>query len=223
MPFTERHEFPSRASLFIVVSDSSARRAERRNQSVHTVHEDFEHLSTKQMHRGTNTIEEPSRNHNFSGGIMAEEKQSLIHTAKDALVVVREAMIVLIVLLLFLSPSLINETMIKAGFTKASFFGGTFEWEKQLKESRAQVEKANQDLAGVQEKFVLVATELESIKEAAPLDEKARIDNLTREIMLSSAKTEAIQSELSLTIEKQDNILQEIRQLPSRQVREPSR
>ena len=154
---------------------------------------------------------------------MAEEKQSLIQTTKNALVVVREAMIIIIVLLLFLSPSLINETMIKAGFTKASFFGGTIEWEKQLKESRAQVEKANQDLAGVQEKFVQVATELGSIRETAPPDEKARIDNLTKEIRISSAKTEAIQSELSLTIEKQDNILQDIRQLPARQVRKPSR
>jgi len=132
-------------------------------------------------------------------------------------------MIIIIVLLLFLSPSLINETMIKAGFTKASLLGGALEWERQLKESNEQVQRANNDLAGVQQKFEQVATELESIRDAAPPDEKARIDNLTREIRMSSEKTGAIQSELSLTIQKQDNILQDIRQLPSRQVREPSR
>ena len=43
-----------RASLFIVMSDSSARRTEHRNRSVHRVHEDFEHRSTTQLKRGIN-------------------------------------------------------------------------------------------------------------------------------------------------------------------------
>ncbi len=150
---------------------------------------------------------------------MAKE-QSPMQTARDALVVVREAIIIVIVLLLFLWPSLINETLTNAGFTKASFFGGVLEWEKQLKESKEQVVKANEDLAEVQEKFEQVTEELESIKVTARPEEKARLDNLTREIRMSSAKTRAVQSELSLTIEKQDEILSTIRQQPSRTVRE---
>lgn len=153
---------------------------------------------------------------------MAKE-QSPMQTARDALVVVREAIIIVVVLLLFLSPSLINETLTNAGFTKASFFGGVLEWEKQLKESKEQVAKANEDLAEVQEKFKQVTEELESIKVIARPEAIARIDNLTKEILISSAKTKAVQNELSLTIEKQDNILQDIRQLPARQVREPIR
>ena len=37
--------------LFIVMSDLRARRTERRNRSVHKVHEDFEHRSTTPSNR----------------------------------------------------------------------------------------------------------------------------------------------------------------------------
>ena len=40
--------------FFIVMSGSSARRTERRNRSVHKVHEDFEHRSTMQLERVIN-------------------------------------------------------------------------------------------------------------------------------------------------------------------------
>ena len=40
-----------RAPLLIVVSDLKTRRTERRNRSVHGVHEDFEHRPTQQFGR----------------------------------------------------------------------------------------------------------------------------------------------------------------------------
>ena len=44
----------SRAPLIIVESDLKTRRTERRNRSVHGVHEDFEHRPTKYSGRATN-------------------------------------------------------------------------------------------------------------------------------------------------------------------------
>ena len=137
-----------------------------------------------------------------------EKDKSLIGVIRDVIVVLREAIIIVVVLLLFLSPSLIRETLTAAGFTKASF--GGWEWQKEVIAAKKQVERAKGQLEEVQERFVHVNTELEQIKANVRPEERARIAKLSEDIELSREKTDAVQSELSLTIQKQDNILQSI-------------
>ncbi len=140
-----------------------------------------------------------------------DKEKSLTGVVKDVIVVLREAIIILVVLLLFFSPSLIRTTLTEAGFTKASF--GGWEWQKEVKAAREQVEKAKGRLAEVQERFVYVNTELEQIKENVRPEERVRIEKLSEDIKLSKEKTDVVQSELSLTIQKQDNLLKSIKTL----------
>lgn len=137
-----------------------------------------------------------------------EKDKSMIGAVRDLIVVLREAIIIIVVLLLFLSPSLIKDTLTAAGFTKASF--GGWEWQKEVMAAKQQVEKAKGQLAEVQERFVHVNTELEQIKANVRPEERVRIAKLSEDIELSREKTDAIQSELSLTIQKQDNLLHSI-------------
>ncbi len=151
------------------------------------------------------------------GGSMEKEK-SLLAVAKEVIVVVREGLIILVVLVLFLSPSLVKKTLTSAGFTKASFAG--WEWEREVKAAKQQVEKAKGQLAEVQEKFDDVNTELKQIKASVRPDERARIEKITQDIELSREQTEVIQKELSLTIQRQDNLLQKTMQLePQKRIR----
>ena len=140
-----------------------------------------------------------------------EKDTSPIGALRDIIVMFREAIIIIVILLLFLSPSLIRETLTAAGFTKASF--GGWEWQREVKAAKEQVEKAKEQLAEVEERFVHVNTELREIKANARPDERARIERLSEDIELSREKTDAIQNDLSLTIQRQDNLLQEIKTL----------
>lgn len=140
-----------------------------------------------------------------------EKEKSLIGAVKDLVVVLREAIIILVVLLLFFSPSLIRETLTAAGFTKASF--GGWEWQREVKAAKEQVEKAKGQLDEVQERFAHVNTELEQIKANVRPEEKARIEKLSEDIRLSKEKTDVVQSELSMTIQKQENLLKSIKTL----------
>ncbi len=135
-----------------------------------------------------------------------EKERSLLAVAKEVVVVVREALVILVVLVLFLSPSLVKKTLTSAGFTKASFAG--WEWEREVKAAKEQVEKARGQLAVVQEKFDDVNTELKQIKASVSPVERVRIEKVAQDLELSREQTEIIQKELSLTIQRQDKLLQ---------------
>lgn len=140
-----------------------------------------------------------------------DKEKSVIGAVKDLFVVLREAIIILVVLLLFFSPSLIRETLTAAGFTKASF--GGWEWQREVKAAKEQVEKAKGQLDEVQERFAHVNTELEQIKANVRPEDQVRIEKLSEDIKLSKEKTDVVQSELSMTIQKQENLLKSIKTL----------
>lgn len=140
-----------------------------------------------------------------------DKEKSVIGAVKDLFVVLREAIIILVVLLLFFSPSLIRETLTAAGFTKASF--GGWEWQREVKAAKEQVEKAKGQLDEVQERFAHVNTELEQIKANVGPEDQVRIEKLSEDIKLSKEKTDVVQSELSMTIQKQENLLKSIKTL----------
>lgn len=138
-----------------------------------------------------------------------DKEKSLIGAVRDVVVVLREAIIILVVLLLFFSPSLIKETLTAAGFTRASF--GGWEWQKEVIAAKKQVEKAKGQLEEVQERFAHVNTELEQIKANVRPEEQVRIEKLSEDIKLSKEKTDVVQNELSMTIQKQESLLKSIK------------
>jgi ElaB/YqjD/DUF883 family membrane-anchored ribosome-binding protein len=74
-----------------------------------------------------------------------------VATAKGALGVAREALIVVMFLLLILWPSAFNSVLERAGFTKGSLLG--FEWEKQLKASTEQAKGAGDAITQIQDRL----------------------------------------------------------------------
>ena len=79
------------------------------------------------------------------------DRPRFVGTAKDALGVAREALIVAMFLLLILWPTGFNGILERAGFTKGSLLG--FEWEKQLKASTEQAKGAGDAITQIEDRL----------------------------------------------------------------------
>jgi hypothetical protein len=97
-----------------------------------------------------------------------------VATAKGALGVAREALIVVMFLLLLLWPSAFNGVLERAGFTKGSLMG--FEWQKQLKDSTEQAKGAGDAITQIQARLQGLEKSLEGVTgpDAAALKAQVR-------------------------------------------------
>jgi|GEM_PF-2028347 len=150
---------------------------------------------------------------------MEQEKSSIL-AIKDVIVTIREAtitvVVLMLVLLLFFSPNSIKQTLSQAGFKSVSIAGfGEMELQevqKELENAKAQVEVARDELDDVENKFQQVNASLVQLKTLTqnPI-QKERLETISKEINISKEKTAVIKRDLSKTIQKQDQILQNIK------------
>jgi hypothetical protein len=110
-----------------------------------------------------------------------------VATAKGALGVVREALIVVMFLLLILWPSAFNGVLERAGFTKGSLMG--FEWQKQLKDSTEQAKGAGEAITQIQSRLQGLEKSLEGASgpDAAAL--KAQVKALVQDTQKADQAT----------------------------------
>jgi ElaB/YqjD/DUF883 family membrane-anchored ribosome-binding protein len=98
----------------------------------------------------------------------------LVASAKDALAVAREALIVALFLLLVFWPTGFNSMLERAGFTKGSLLG--FEWEKKIKASTEEAKGAGDAITQIQDRLQTLQKSLEATTgpDAAALKSQVR-------------------------------------------------
>lgn len=109
----------------------------------------------------------------------------LVATAKDALAVAREALIVVMFLLLIFWPTGFNGMLERAGFSKGSLLG--FEWEKQLKASTDQAKGVGDAITQIEDRLQALQKSLEG----ATGPEVAALRTQVRDLLQDTQKADA--------------------------------
>jgi hypothetical protein len=108
--------------------------------------------------------------------------------AKDALAVLREALLVVGFLMLLFLPERFNGLLERAGFTKGSLLG--FEWQKVIKESTDQAKGAGDAISQVEGRLKEFDDRLRSLdRQSSDPRVKAEIASLSREVQASLQET----------------------------------
>ena len=107
-----------------------------------------------------------------------------VATLKDALTATRDALLILLVLLLLIAPKTVNRRLADAGFTSGSIAG--LQWKAAVKQASTQAKAAGQQIGDVETKLDDYATRLRAI-EAETSDEavKGKIMQLANEVRAS--------------------------------------
>lgn len=129
---------------------------------------------------------------------------------KEIFAALREAILVIVLLLLLILPETFNGILQRAGFTEADF--GFIKWKNQLEEVQKQTEEARALVTEIQEELQglqgeLIAAEKTRDGKISPQREITRLSDRMAEL---TAKTRAARQKLSENLQTQEQLLQEI-------------
>jgi hypothetical protein len=111
-----------------------------------------------------------------------------VATAKDALAVLREALLVLGFLMLLFLPERFNGLLDRAGFTKGSLLG--FEWQKVIKESTDQAKGAGDAISQVEGRLKEFDDRLQALAgQSTDARVKTEIAALSKDVQASLQET----------------------------------
>ncbi len=139
-----------------------------------------------------------------------------INTIKEIFAAIREAILVIVLILLLIWPAAVNGILVKAGFTEADF--GFIKWKRQLQELAQQTQEANELVNVVQEDLETINQELESTPRGLGGDEKLfeERDALAKRISKTSETAQTARQKLAENLKKQQELLNEIQKAEER-------
>jgi len=139
-----------------------------------------------------------------------------INTIKEIFAALREAILVIVLILLLIWPATFNGILVKAGFTEADF--GFIKWKRQLQELVQQTREANELVNVVQEDLETINQELESTPRGLGGDEKALKERaaIARRISKTSETAQTARQKLAENLRKQEELLNEIQKAEER-------
>nr|WP_299167455.1 hypothetical protein [uncultured Allomuricauda sp.] len=131
---------------------------------------------------------------------------------KDIIVTVREALIVLLFVLLLTTPSWIKNRLETAGFQKIDM--GFAEWESRIEASKKEVEDVKSTTEAAQLRLNQVANRLESLATSPsysnPAVIKRQVSELKMEVDASTINLKRSNEELEKSLENHKILLREV-------------
>lgn len=139
-----------------------------------------------------------------------------INTIKEIFAALREAILVIVLILLLIWPATFNGILVKAGFTEADF--GFIKWKRQLQELVQQTREANELVNVVQEDLETINRELESTPRGLGGNEKALEDRaaIAKRISKTSETAQTARQKLAENLKRQQALLKEIQKAEER-------
>jgi len=123
--------------------------------------------------------------------------------------IARDAVLLLVVLLLLLMPRTIDGILSRAGFTRASILG--FDWEKKLDEAAQQTEAAQKQVEELNGQLGTYAKEIEKIAPAvADSAAKKDVASIAARIRVSKKTAESVGAHLRSNAASQSNLKREL-------------
>ncbi len=140
---------------------------------------------------------------------MPDRPQGIIEQLKGLVTFLREAVIVLVLILLLLFPRTINSILTKAGFTQASIAG--FTWQRELEAAVQTTQDANQSVAKLEGELQNTSAQLEQLRTAAdtPPAVRDRISTLSARLERSQSETRAVKESLQSSLATQQRIMRQ--------------
>lgn len=138
----------------------------------------------------------------------AQASPTMFSRLKESVVAMRELIIVLVMLILFIQPGWIKSIAQNAGLQSA--FGLTFSEEK-LKESQEQTKAAQEEVAQIMAQLTRVQNQLERLRASAPATNgelSARITDITNDVGTLQRKSTTVNKSLQDNLKVQESILQ---------------
>lgn len=148
----------------------------------------------------------------------AEKKTSssanALNVAKGVISLLRDIFLVIIVVLLFCNPPVINKRLIKAGFKKANIAGVEWvaeisEYDSRLKESQARITDLDSQLYKTTKVLIDAQKKLNDPSIQKQLDslekENKQFSAATKQLQKSATKTIASNAEIVLTAQEAEN------------------
>lgn len=129
---------------------------------------------------------------------------------KEIFAALREAILVIVLLLLLILPETFNGILQRAGFTEADF--GFIKWKSRLEELQKQTEEANALVAEIQEELQGLQTELstaEKTRDGQILPQREGV-GLSDRMSELTKKTRIAQQKLSENLQIQQQLLKEL-------------
>lgn len=128
----------------------------------------------------------------------------LIATGKDLVALLRDAMLLLLGVLLILWPAAINDILVTAGFEEGSFAG--LQWKARLTQSDGSLVKAQALIADLKDQNERLNQALSQAQGPSTRPYDAKLEQLNQAL---AAKTDRVQSALSSSVSANSTLVQQ--------------
>lgn len=140
---------------------------------------------------------------------MGNSEPSTVEKLKDCVALLREAVIVLVLILLLIFPKALNAILVKAGFTEASIAG--FKWQKEFEDSVQDTKAAAETVSKLEMELENARAQLAQIQSTAPAPVQQQITTLSDRIGNSQIQAQAARRTIESSLQVQQSI---VRRLP---------
>jgi septal ring factor EnvC (AmiA/AmiB activator) len=141
---------------------------------------------------------------------MSDQAPGIIEQLKGLVTFLREAIIVIVLILLLVFPTTVNSVLTKAGFTQASIAG--FTWQRELEAAVQTTQDANQSVSKLENELQSTSAELEQIRTAAntPPAVREQISALSTRLQRTQSETRAVKDNLQNSLASQQRIMRQV-------------
>lgn len=136
-----------------------------------------------------------------------DNKPTFASKLRDLVGAAREAILVIIFVLLLVRPEQIKDVLVRAGFTELSFAG--IKWQKQLIAANQQAEEAKKTVAEVSANLQGMKGQLQDLAKSHP-EAKDAIGKISDDLAKVETRARTADETLDRSIVVQRNVLREI-------------